>query len=90
MGVKLDIKLDFSDPAGRRHAASLIDQMSNTELKMAVLRAIDHAHKISAEMIENRAMADAATAQLAGLRNDVAQLRALLDEILPNWEKLTQ
>lgn len=90
MGVNLDITLNFSDPAGRQHVASLIDQMSVAELKMTVLRAIDHAHKISAEMIENRAMTDAATAQLAGLRNDVAQLRALLDEILPNWEKLTQ
>ena len=86
----MDITLDFSSPTGRRHVASAIDRMSESELKLAVLRAIDHAHKISAEMIENRAMADAATAQLAGLKNDVAQLRGLLDEILPNWEKLKQ
>lgn len=86
----MDISLDFSNPAGRRHAASLIDQMSETELKMAVLRAIDHAHKVSAEMIENRAMADAAIGQLAGLKNEVSQLKSLLNEILPNWEKLQQ
>ena len=84
----MDIELDFENPHGRRHAASLIDQMSVSELKLAVLRAIDHAHKISAEMIENRAMTDAAIGQLAGLKNEVQNLRNLLDEILPNWEKL--
>lgn len=62
--------------------------MSESELKLAVLRAIDHAHKVSAEMIENRAMADAAIGQLAGLKNEITQLKDLLDEILPNWEQL--
>ena len=84
----MDITLDFSSPTGRRHVASAIDRMSESELKLAVLRAIDHAHKVSAEMIENRAMADAAIGQLAGLKNEVTQLKDLLDEILPNWEQL--
>ena len=84
----MDIDLDFSSPSSRRHVASSIDTLSANELKLAVIRAIDHAHKISAEMIENRAMADAALGQLAGLKNEVHALKQLLDAVLPGWEKL--
>lgn len=82
----MEIELDFSTPNGRRHLAERLRDASPNELKLIALRAIDHAHKISAEMIENRAQTDSALSQLAGLKNDIRDLTALLDDIAPKWK----
>lgn len=84
----MDIDLAFDNPASRRHVASRLADADATELKLIALRALDHAHKISAEMIENRAQTDSALGQLAGLRNEVHELTELLNQIHPNWRSI--
>ena len=84
----MNIDLGFDNPDSRKHVASRLVEAEVAELKLIALRALDHAHKISAEMIENRAQADAALGQLAGLKNEIRDLTALLDEIAPNWKSM--
>lgn len=84
----MNIDLAFDSPQSRRHVASRLANAEAPELKLIALQALDHAHKISAEMIENRAQADAAIAQLAGLKNEIRELTELLEEIAPNWKSI--
>lgn len=84
----MNIDLVFDNPDSRRHVAARIANAESAELKLIALKALDHAHKISAEMIENRAQADAALGRLAGLKNELRDLTALLDEIAPNWKSM--
>jgi len=84
----MEIEFDFSRPSDRAHVANRLISASPSELKLIALRAIDHSHKISAEMIEIRALADGALGQLAELNNEINRLRGLLNELVPNWEKL--
>ena len=84
----MNIDLAFDSPQSRRHVASRLSNAEAPELKLIALQALDHAHKISAEMIENRAQADAAIAQLAGLKNEIRELTELLEEIAPNWKSI--
>lgn len=84
----MEIDLAFDNPESRRHVASRLANAGESELKLIALQALDHAHKISAEMIENRAQADAALGQLAGLKNEIRDLTDLLDAIAPNWKSM--
>ena len=84
----MEIEFEFSRPSDRAHVANRLISASPSELKLIALRAIDHSHKISAEMIENRALADGALGQLAGLKDEIRNLTALLDEIAPNWKSM--
>lgn len=50
------------------HFASKIDSMSTDELKLALLRAIDHARRCSAEVVEQRAVLDETLSKLEQLQ----------------------
>jgi hypothetical protein len=63
------------------HYAAIVDSYSEAELKLAVLRAIDHARKTSAEIDEYRARLDGALGTLAALREENSQLKVRLTEL---------
>lgn len=63
------------------HYASLVDSHSVAELKLAVLRAIDHARKTSAEIDEYRARLDGALGALSALREENRQLKLRIAEL---------
>lgn len=63
------------------HYAAIVDSYSEAELKLAVLRAIDHARKTSAEIDEYRARLDGALGALAALREENSQLKVRLTEL---------
>lgn len=63
------------------HYSSIIDNQSDTELKLTVLRALDHARKTSAEIDEYRARLDGALGALVALREENRQLKKQLAEL---------
>lgn len=58
------------------HFAAIIDSQSIDELKLTVLRAIDHARKSASEIDEYKARLDGALGQLEGLREENRILRS--------------
>jgi hypothetical protein len=62
------------------HFAAIIDSYSIPELKLALLRAIDHAHKCSAEISEYKAQLDGAIGTIHGLQEENESLKVRLRE----------
>lgn len=57
------------------HYAPIIDGGDVQELKLALLRSIDHARKSSAEVAEYKAKLDGALGLIAQLRSEIESLR---------------
>ena len=70
----MDIDFDISTPHGRRHVAAQLMDLSIEELRLALLRAIDHAVHNESEFLEVKARLDGALGQVAGLRNRLREL----------------
>ncbi len=62
------------------HYAQLIDGQSIDDLKLALLRAIDHARKSSAEIAAYKAQLDGAIGTIHSLQEEIDLLRRLLEE----------
>lgn len=62
------------------HFASIVDSSSVEELKLALLRAIDHARKCSAEIDEYKAQLDGAIGTIHALHEEIADLNRRLHE----------
>lgn len=56
------------------HYAATIDSLSNEELKLALLRAIDHARRSIAEVAEQRAVLDGTLYHIDELRRENLRL----------------
>jgi hypothetical protein len=61
---------NVADNFGRDYAP-LIDEASPEELKLALLRAIDHNRKVACEIDKYKAAADRANAELVALRSEL-------------------
>ena len=70
----MDIDFDISTPQGRKHVAAQLVDLSVEELRLALLRAIDHAVHNESEFLEVKARLDGALGQVAALRNRLSEL----------------
>lgn len=64
----------------RPHYSAIIDGYSMPELKLALLRAIDHARKCSAEIERYKSQLDAAVANTIDLRAEIQSLKTQLNQ----------
>lgn len=65
---------NVADNFGRDYAP-LINQASSEELKLALLRAIDHNRKVACEIDKYKAAADSAGAEVLALQAEIRRLR---------------
>lgn len=61
-----------------QHFAAIIDSQSQDELKLALLRAIDHARKNSADIAAYKAQLDGAMGTIHELREQIDSLKQRL------------
>lgn len=62
------------------HFASLVDNASQDELKLGLLRAVDHARKSSAEIATYKALLDDARGRIDELQRDLHRLSERLQQ----------
>jgi predicted nuclease with TOPRIM domain len=63
------------------HYSAIIDRSSIEELKLALLRSIDHARKSTAELAEMSATLEGAIGQITRLETENGQLRDQLSKL---------
>lgn len=74
-------RIGQSGSEDRPHFAALIDEASSNELKLGLLRAIDHARKTSAEIAVYKALLDDARVRISELSKENRELQDRLKQL---------